>query len=376
MSNPRPLDDLLVVALEQAVAAPYASCRMAEAGARVVKVERADGDFARHYDHVVDGMSANFVWINRGKESLVLDIKQAGDLALLNRILARADVFIQNLSAGAAARAGLDGSSLRAANPKLISCSISGYGDNGPYADMKAYDLLVQGECGLAAVTGEAGAPSRVGVSVCDIAAGLYAYQAVLEALILRGRTRTGTDIHVSLFDGMADWMTVPLLFREHGGRAPKRSGLRHPSIAPYEAFVTLDGHDILIAIQNEREWAVFAREILGQPGWIRGNGYGSPSERVANRDRLHADIQAVFGKRVRAEMEALLQKNRIAFGAVNTVEGLSAHPVLRRIRVETPKGVAWLPASPAVIEGWEPRAGSVPGLGDHTEAIKREFGP
>ena len=235
---PRPLDGLLVLALEQAVAAPYCSSRLADAGARVIKIERAEGDFARGYDRAARGMASYFVWLNRGKQSLVADIKDPGDAALLHRILARADVFIQNLLPGAAERAGFGADALRAAHPRLITVDISGYGDEGPYAAMKSYDMLVQAETGLAAITGGPEAPSRVGVSVCDIAAGMYAHQAVLEALIRRGRTGEGAAIKVSLFDGMADWMTVPLLQHE-GGDTPKRIGLAHTSISPYGAFKT-----------------------------------------------------------------------------------------------------------------------------------------
>ena len=232
-----PLAGLLVVSVEQAVAAPFATSRLADAGARVIKVERAEGDFARLYDHVVDGECAWFVWLNRGKESVVLDIKDAGDNALLHRIIARADVFVQNLAPGAAARAGFDSSELRERHPRLITCDISGYGESGPYARMKAYDFLIQCESGIASVTGSPESASRVGVSVCDIGAGLNAYGAILEALHGRHRTGRGGGIRVSLFDGMADWMTVPLLHLEHGGKAPARTGLNHAMIAPYGAY-------------------------------------------------------------------------------------------------------------------------------------------
>ena len=237
--NPGPLSGVLVVALEQAVAAPYASSRLADAGARVIKIERPEGDFARGYDRAAKGEASYFVWLNRGKESLVLDIKDPADKALLERIVAKADVFIQNLAPGAAARAGLGSADLRRKHPQLITCDISGYGDDNPYRDMRAYDMLVQAESGLAAVTGGVDEPARVGVSVCDVGAGMYAHAAILEALIARGRTGEGEAIQVSLFDAMADWMTVPLLHSDYAGKAPTRVGLRHPSITPYESFPT-----------------------------------------------------------------------------------------------------------------------------------------
>ncbi|MBM3566072.1 MAG: CoA transferase, partial [Alphaproteobacteria bacterium] len=285
------LDGILVVALEQAVAAPYASSRLADQGARVIKIERPEGDFARGYDRAAKGQSSYFVWLNRGKESLVLDIKADADRALLGRILARADVFIQNLAPGAAARAGFGSEDLRRAFPRLIACDISGYGEDNSYRDMRAYDLLVQAESGLASVTGGPGEPARVGVSVCDIAAGMYAHAAILEALIRRGQTGEGDIIKVSLFDGMADWMAVPLLHHDYGGGAPERVGLRHPSIMPYESFATADGGRILISIQNEREWARFAERILGHPEWARAGPYGDNVSRVGNRDKLLPEI-------------------------------------------------------------------------------------
>src|SRR5579875_3662815 len=245
----KPLDGLLVVALEQAVAAPYCSSRLADAGARVIKVERPEGDFARGYDRAARGQSSYFVWLNRGKESLALDIKDEADRALLHRILARADVFLQNLAPGAAARAGFDPAELVRRWPRLVACSITGYGESGPYRDMKAYDLLIQAETGLANLTGPPEAPGRVGVSVSDIAAGLNAYAAILEALYARERTGKGALLSLSLFDATAEWMAVPLLHYEYGGKAPERMGLKHPSIAPYGAFAAADGKEIVISI-------------------------------------------------------------------------------------------------------------------------------
>ncbi len=261
-----PLSGLLVVSLEQAVAAPMASCRLADAGARVIKVERPEGDFARYYDALAHGECSYFVWLNRGKESLCLDLARADDKALLAAMLARADVFVQNLKPGAVAKLGFAVEELRRRHPRLIVCSISGYGEDGPYAKRKAYDMLIQAEAGVASVTGGPEAPARVGVSVCDIAAGMNAYEAILEALIARGRTGEGAAISISMFDAMADWMATPLLQQE-GGAPPRRIGLAHISIAPYGVFKTRDGADILISIQSDREWRVLARARARRQG-------------------------------------------------------------------------------------------------------------
>ncbi|CCQ74452.1 CaiB/BaiF CoA-transferase family protein [Magnetospira sp. QH-2] len=374
MTTGGPLAGLLVVALEQAVAAPYCSSRLADAGARVIKIERAEGDFARRYDSVVHGESAYFVWLNRGKESLVLDIKDKADAALLHRILARADVFIQNLAPGAAARAGFDPTELRHKHPKLITCSISGYGDEGPYRDRKAYDLLVQAETGLCSVTGTPEAPGRVGVSVCDIAAGMYAYQAILEALIQRGQTGEGRHLSVSLFDGMADWMTVPLLHQVYGGKAPPRVGLRHPSIAPYGRFTTRDGTDVILSIQNEREWAAFCDVFMLEPTWASEGPYANPESRVTHREDLEAAVAARFAQLDRDPALALLDRARTAYGILNEVDGFAAHPMLRRMTVETPSGPVDLPAPPAIHDGDQTQPGAVPAIGEQSAAIREEF--
>ena len=263
-----PLAGLLVVALEQAVAAPYVSSRLADAGARVLKIERPEGDFARGYDRVAKGESAYFVWLNRGKESICLDIKNPDDAAVLMRMLAQADVFIQNLAPGAAARAGFGSEALRERHPRLITVDISGYGDDGPYRDRKAYDLLLQCETGLVSITGAPAEPGRVGVSICDIACGMYAHTAVLESLLQRERSGRGEGISVSLFDALADWMSVPLLHQQYGGAAPPRVGLNHPSIAPYGAYQCAADEMIVIAIQNEREWQRFCKQVLEQE-WL-----------------------------------------------------------------------------------------------------------
>jgi crotonobetainyl-CoA:carnitine CoA-transferase CaiB-like acyl-CoA transferase len=370
------LAGITVLALEQAVAAPYCTSRLADAGARVIKVERAEGDFARGYDRAAKGMSSYFAWLNRGKESLVADIKAAGDAALLHRILAHADVFVQNLLPGAAARAGFGSGELRARHPRLVTVDISGYGDEGPYAAMKSYDMLVQAETGLASITGGPEAPARVGVSVCDIAAGMYAHQAVLEALIRRGRTGEGASIKVSLFDGMADWMAVPLLFSDYGPGAPRRVGLSHPSVAPYDPFPSADGTPVLISIQNDREWQRFCAEVLELPGLASDPAFSTNVQRVANRARMDAIIREGFARHGTEALCARLLAAGIAFARVNSVADFSRHPQLRRVRVQTPAGEIALPAPPPVVDGERaPALGPVPALDAHGEAIRREFG-
>ena len=369
------LEGVLVVALEQAVAAPYCTSRLADGGARVIKIERPEGDFARGYDHVAKGESAYFVWLNRGKESLVLDIKAAADQALLHRILAKADVFIQNLLPGAAARAGFGEEELRARYPRLITCDISGYGEEGPYAEMKAYDLLVQAESGLCAVTGRPEGPGRVGVSVCDIAAGMYAHMAILEALLARARTGKGEAVKVSLFDSLADWMTVPLLHYEYGGKAPARVGLNHPSIAPYGAYAAADGSLVIISIQNEREWARLCAEVLGDAGLASHPDFCDNPTRVKNRPALDQRVAAVFGSLPRAALVERLRKAGIAYGAVNSVADFAAHPQLRRRPVPTPHGEVRLVAPPARGLNETERYRAVPAVGEHSNRIREEFG-
>jgi len=370
----RPLEDLLVVSLEQAVAAPYCSSRLADAGARVIKIERAEGDFARGYDKAAKGLSSYFVWLNRGKQSLVADIKRPEDSALLHRLLARADVFIQNLAPGAAARAGFGSDALRARYPRLITVDISGYGDQGDYATMKAYDLLVQAESGLAAITGHPAGPGRVGVSACDIACGMAAHAGVLEALIARGITGKGRGLKVSLFDGMADWMNVPLLFYEGTGKAPARIGLAHPSICPYGAFATSDGALVLIAIQNEREWAEFCTRFLEEPDLPKRPGFDINVNRVANRAEVDAHIGAVFATMTRGDAAAKLRAANTAYGFVNEVADLSHHPALRRVSVGTPNGPVSIAAPPVIISDGPVPLGPVPATGSHSDAIRAEF--
>jgi itaconate CoA-transferase len=369
------LNGLLVLSLEQAVAAPYCSSRLADAGARVIKLERPEGDFARGYDAAAHGLSSYFVWLNRGKQSLVADIKDAADRALLHRIMARADVFIQNLAPGAAARAGFGSDALRAVHPRLITVDISGYGEGHSYADMKAYDLLVQAESGIASITGHPAGPGRIGVSACDIACGMSAHAGVLEALIERSVTGRGRGLKVSLFDGMADWMNVPLLYYEGLGRAPQRLGLAHPSICPYGAFETSDGALVLISIQNEREWAAFCGSFMQRPGLPASAGFESNNARVANRETVDAAVALVFRSLTRDEAAARLRSANTAFGFVNDVPAFARHPALRRTDVQTPGGPVQIAAPPVIWDGALPALGPVPEIGQHSVAIREEFG-
>jgi formyl-CoA transferase len=374
MASALPLSGILVVSVEQAVAAPHCTCHMADAGARVIKVERPEGDFARDYDHLIHGESTHFIWLNRGKESVVLDLTRPDDKRLFEAMLAKADVFVQNLKPGALAKLGFAIPRLRKDYPKLICASISGYGESGPYAQRKAYDLLIQAESGLAFVTGGAEAPARVGASVVDIAAGLNAYQAILEALIRRGKTGEGAEISVSMFDSMAEWMTVPLLY-EDGGRPYKRMGLRHVAISPYGVFTTRDGADILISIQNDREWRVLAEKVLGDAGLGADPMYATASARVANRPMTDDLVAKVFGAIDVAPLMDKLEKADIAFARVNDTALLQRHPHLRRIKVGAPTGPVSTPAPAPVWTGEERSYGPVPALGEHTDKIRTEFG-
>jgi itaconate CoA-transferase len=368
------LSGLLVVALEQAVAAPMCTCRLADAGARVIKVERPEGDFARGYDALVHGESAYFVWLNRGKESVVLDLSAAADKALLEAMLGKADVFVQNLKPGAVSKLGFAVDRLRRDFPRLIVCSISGFGETGPYAQRKAYDLLIQAESGLASVTGGPEAPARVGVSVVDVATGMNAYEAILEALIGRERTGQGAEISVSMFDAMADWMTVPLLQHE-GGKTPARIGLAHPTISPYGVFKTADGADVLISIQNDREWVILARDVMGDATLAADPDFATNLERVKRRADTDGRVAASFGSMTVDVLTQNLAKADIAFGRVSDPETLRNHPHLRRITIGSPSGPVSYPA-PAPLRSGEPRTyGPTPALGEHSEKVRKEFG-
>jgi formyl-CoA transferase len=369
-----PLEGLLVVSVEQAVAAPQCTCRLADAGARVIKVERPEGDFARDYDHVVHGESANFVWLNRGKQSVVLDLGKPDDKKLLEAMLARADVFVQNLKPGALAKLGFPVARLRKNYPRLICCAISGYGESGPYAQRKAYDLLIQAESGVSSVTGGPERPARVGVSIVDVAAGLNAYEAILEALIARAKTNEGAEISVSMFDAMAEWMTVPLLHGE-GGAPFKRVGLAHAAIAPYGAFKSRDGADILIAIQNDREWRVLAEKVLGDSALASDPKFATNPKRVENRAETDAKVSADFARNDIEPLMKKLESASIAFARVNDWELLSKHAHLRRITVGAPSGPVTMPAPAPMRAGQERTYGPIPALGEHTKKIRSEFG-
>ncbi|TMV04260.1 CoA transferase [Ruegeria sediminis] len=368
------LDGITVVALEQAVAAPYASGRLADAGARVIKIERPEGDFARGYDSLVNGESAYFVWLNRGKESIRLDLKTPEDQALVGAMLEQADVFIQNLAPGAAARLGLGAAALLARHPRLICCSISGYGETGPYRDQKAYDLLIQAESGLCAINGTEDGAARVGVSVCDIAAGMTAFQAILQALFARERTGCGRAIEVSLFHAMADWMNVPYLQTRYGGKPPGRVGLKHPTIAPYGAYTCADGKAVLISIQNEREWVRLCSEVLGDAELARDPRFATNSLRVANRPALEQVVAPAFAALGREEMIERLTRARIAFGRLSDLYDLLSHPQNRLITVQTDAGEIEMLAPGAVVAGQAQQFRPVPALGAQDAALRAEF--
>ncbi len=369
------LEDVLVLSLEQAVAAPLCTARLADAGARVIKVERDGGDFARHYDRAVLDQSAYFVWLNRGKESLVANIKDPEDQALLRTIAARSDVFIQNLAPGAAARAGLGSGALRRANPRLIAVDITGYGASS-YRDMKAYDLLVQAESGICALTGTPDGPARVGVPVCDLGAGMNAHAAILQALFRRTRTGQGCSIRTSLFSGIADWMSVPYLTRRYGGVELERLGLTHPSIAPYGAFPARCGRFVLISIQNEREWRTLCRAILGREALADDPRFRTVGDRFRHRTDLDRILCETFGTEDRPALLQRLRRAGIACGALNDVAGLAEHPALRRICYDTPGGPVETVAPPNDVDGAAPSYRPVPDLGEHSDAIRAEFSP
>lgn len=368
-----PLEGLTVVTIEQAVAAPFCTVRLADAGARVIKIERPEGDFARGYDDVVKGQSSYFVWLNRGKESLILDLATPGAKKALGELLEGADILVQNLKPGAIDRLGFAAEKLRALHPRLIICSISGFGESGPLAERKAYDLLIQAESGLSSITGGPDEPSRVGISLVDIATGATAYSAILEAIIGRSVTGEGADIRVSMFDVMADWLTVPLLHHE-GEKTPRRIGLAHPSIAPYGAFHTKDEDSILISIQSDREWVKFCQDFLRKPEAAKDPRFATNVARVANRKETDALVAEAFGALDKGEAVELLVRADVAFASVNDMAGLSAHPHLRRISVDTPAGPVSYPAPAPIFVGAPRRYGAAPSLGSH-DAIELSVG-
>jgi itaconate CoA-transferase len=375
-----PLDGITVVAIEQAVAAPFATRQLADLGARVIKIERPDGgDFARGYDATVNGLSSYFVWLNRTKESLTLDLKRPQGATVLAELVARADVVVQNLAPGAAARIGLDANELRARHPRLIVCNVSGYGTTGPYSQKKAYDLLVQSEVGLVSITGTDAAPAKVGISVADIAAGMYAYSGILTALLARATSGQGATIDVSLFDALGEWMAQPAYYAGYGGTPPARTGADHASIAPYGPIRAVDGGHVFLAVQNAREWRRFTADVLNRPELADDERFRTNALRVTHRLELSDAIASVLGTLASADIIARLEAAGIAYARMNDVGEYLAHPqrierdVIREIGSAAGPLRATLP--PARISGVEPRFRDVPSLGQHTDAILMELG-
>ena len=379
MTGQLPLDGILVVALEQAVAVPFATRQLADLGARVIKIERpGTGDFARHFDWTVLGQSSHFVWLNRGKESVELDVKSETGVRVLEAMLARADVFVQNLAPGAAGRLGLDAGSLEARYPRLVCCSVSGYGPDGPYRNKKAYDLLVQCESGLLSVTGPPGEPVKAGISVADIAAGMYAYSGILTALYQRERTGRGSSLEVAMLDALGEWMSQPYYYSVYGQQEVPRTGARHASISPYGPYATADGQ-VFLGIQNEREWAVLCERVLGRPDLIADERFGSNPDRVAHDAELRTIIEEVTGSMAPDDVVALLDAAGIASARLRTPAGYAAHPQLaardRWRDVDTPAGPVRALLPPVSVPGREAAMRPVPALGQHTAAILAEFG-
>jgi itaconate CoA-transferase len=376
----RPLDGLIVVSVEQAVAAPFATRQLADLGARVIKIERPDGgDFARAYDASVKGLSAYFVWLNRSKESLTLDLKRPEGAGILGRLLERADVFVQNVAPGAAERLGTAPAALRARHPRLIVCNISGYGASGPYAAKKAYDLLVQSEVGLVSITGSPDAPAKVGISVADIAAGMYAYSGILAALIARGRTGQGASVDVSLFDALAEWMSAPAYSTRYGGTPPARTGASHATIAPYGPFRTEGGHEVYLAIQNAREWRRFCEDVIRRPELAADERFATNAARVANRQALQQAVEAVAATLSADALVARLEAARIAWARMNSMTEFLEHPQLsargRWREVGSPVGPIAALEPPGALDDAPARMDPVPALGEHADAILAELG-
>ncbi|MFG3518064.1 CaiB/BaiF CoA transferase family protein [Streptomyces bobili] len=379
--SPLPLDGLTVVAVEQAVAAPFATRQLADLGARVIKVERIDGgDFARGYDTAARGLASHFVWCNRGKESIALDLKDPRGLDVVRRLVADADVFVQNLAQGAAARLGLDAAGLCAAHPRLIAVDISGYGTSGPYADKRAYDMLVQCEAGLVSVTGTPAQPVKAGIPAADIAAAMYAFSGVLAALVRRGTTGRGGPVEVSMLEALAEWMGHPLNHAMHGGAAPARTGLAHAVIAPYDAYPTADGGRVLLSVQNDREWRRLAEEVLERPELGTDAAYATNAARVAGRERTDALVAKALGALEADEALARLEAAGIACARLRDLHEVADHPQLaareRWREVDSPAGPLRALLPPITLPGGvEARMGAVPALGEHTEALLRAVG-
>lgn len=367
------LEGITVVAVEQAVAAPYASSRLADAGARVIKIERPEGDFARSYDKLVRGQSAYFVWLNRGKESVCLDLRLEADREVLDTLVASADVYIQNLKPGSIEKLGFASGDLRQRFPRLITCDISGFGNTGPYSHLKAYDLIVQAETGLCAITGNQQGPARVGVSVCDISAGMTAHSAILQALYHREISGEGTSIQVSLFDAVADWMNVPVLQNDYSAYHTVRAGVKHPSLVPYGAYRCSDGKDVIFSVQNDREWVNFCKKFLKRPELTRAVGFADNMERLSHRAQLDEIIERRFSELSCHEAMHELEAAGLAYGRLNEVADISRHPHVRRVEVGTPEGNIATIAPAAIFNSQRPSLGPVPALGAHTEAIREE---
>ena len=376
----RPLDGITVVALEQAVAAPFATRQLADLGARIIKIERpGEGDFARAYDENVRGMSAYFVWLNRAKQSLTLDLKHSAGRDIMARLLAKADVFIQNLAPGATQRLGLSFAELAPAHPRLIVCDISGYGDSGPYRDKKAYDLLIQSEAGMLSITGTPEQPSKVGASIADICTGMYAYSGILTALLQRGRTGKGSRVEVAMFEALCEWMMQPLLYAHFTGKRIQRSGADHVSIVPYGRFTARDGKDVMMGIQNEREWAQFCEKVLRRPELARDPRFDSNSRRLASRDELLAIVREAFATMTAAELVERLDQASIANARMNEMDEVWAHAQLparkRWTEMGSPVGAIPVLRPPATHSDFEPEIGAVPAVGEHTATILAEVG-
>ncbi len=369
-----PLEDVLVVSLEQAVAAPFATRQLADLGARVIKIERHSGDLARGYDRTVEGLSSHFVWLNRGKESVVLDIRSSEGNAMLRRLVDRADVFVQNLAPGAAARLGVDAARLRRTHPALITCDISGYGSTGPYREKKAYDLLVQCETGLVSITGTPETPSKVGVSIADISAGMYAYSGILTALLERQTTGRGANLEVSMLEALGEWMGYADYYARYGGTAPARTGASHATIAPYGLFPTAGGETVLFGLQNEAEWASFCTKVLERPDLHDDQRFHGNAERVAHRTELDELIASVLSTLTKDEVIARLEAASIAYGQQRTLEEFAAHPQLqarnrwRAFETEVGQVTGLIP--PVTVHGREPVMRPVPALGEHTDSV------
>lgn len=375
-----PLAGITVVALEQAVAAPFATRQLADLGARVIKVERpGSGDFARGYDTTVNGMSSYFTWLNRGKESVTLDIKSPDDRAVLDEMLASTDAFVHNLAPGAVSRLGLDGETLRLHNPRLIDCAITGYGSTGPLWTKKAYDLLIQCESSLLSITGTARAPAKVGISIADISAGMYAYSGVLTALYEREQTGQGGGFEVAMLDALGEWVAQPYLFAHYGGTPPPRTGARHASISPYGPYSTGDGSTIFLGLQNEREWVDLCRDLLDRPDLIEDQRFSSNTNRVTNDSALTAIIEQALASYTTDEVISRLEAVGIANAQLRDMADFASHPQLvarnRWRNVESPAGAVRMLLPPVTVPGREPAMGAIPALGEHTRAIRTEFG-